>query len=152
MKKDRIKDYATAAFRDFAAGGCKSFETLRNEIYNAALLDAASELKKKSPPLSAVVRAEKAVEDATPFLLDMLAVEKTLAMLESGNKDYIAAAVRAVYFTDARIPLHKHVISSRVRRFAAELPASEITVYRYLKQARQLFAAVRGLTCDKDNC
>ena len=124
----------------FARLGCPSYERAREIVYQ-------QELNKRSecPPDIAVVQAERAVEKQTPTLLDILAVEETIALLEKGEKSNIVKAVKAVYFVNPQQPLRRGDISNRVRRFAITYPADERTVYRWLKEARLLCAAIRGL-------
>ena len=95
--------------------------------------------------IGAIAQAEKAVERQTPMLLDVLAVESTLSLLDKGEKGNIIAAVKAVYFVNPSSPLRRGDISNRVRRFAITYPTDERTAYRWLKYARLLCAAVRGL-------
>ena len=124
----------------FARLGCPSYERAREIVYQ-------QELNKRSecPPDIAVVQAERAVEKQTPTLLDILAVEETITLLEKGEKSNIVKAVKAVYFVNQQQPLRRGDISNRVRRFAITYPADERTVYRWLKEARLLCAAIRGL-------
>lgn len=124
----------------FARLGCPSYERAREIVYQ-------QELNKRSecPPDIAVVQAERAVEKQTPTLLDILAVEETITLLEKGEKSNIVKAVKAVYFVNPQQPLRRGDISNRVRRFAITYPADERTVYRWLKEARLLCAAIRGL-------
>ena len=124
----------------FARLGCPSYERAREIVYQ-------QELNKRSecPPDIAVVQAERAVEKQTPTLLDILAVDETITLLEKGEKSNIVKAVKAVYFVNPQQPLRRGDISNRVRRFAITYPADERTVYRWLKEARLLCAAIRGL-------
>lgn len=140
MKKDFTRDYVTEAFRLYAAMGNPSYEEAQRKIYEI-------ELSKRSDidPSIAVVQAEKAVKHNMPLLLDILAVDKTIDLLERGEKEYIAAAVKAIYFTEPDAPLRRGEISKRVRYHALSCPTDERTVYRWLKEARLLCAAVRGL-------
>lgn len=140
MEKDFTKQYTTEAFRLFARLGCPSYERAREIAYQ-------QELHKRSecPPDIAVIQAERAVEKQTPTLLDILAVEETITLLERGEKSNIVKAVKAVYFVNPQQPLRRGDISNRVRRFAITYPADERTVYRWLKEARLLCAAIRGL-------
>lgn len=140
MKKDFISDYTTAAFRLYAAMGRPTYEAARNNIYKA-------ELSKRNAfdPATAVSQAEIAVEKQEPMLLDILAVEKTIEQLERSEKPHIVDALKEVYFACPLQPLHKGDISGRVRRFALICPVDERTVYRWLKEARLLCAAIRGL-------
>lgn len=140
MKKDFTRDYTTEAFRLYAAMGKPTYEAARKSIYEA-------ELSKRNSvdPATAVQQAEIAVEKKAPMLLDILAVEKTIELLERGEKPHIVAAIKEVYFAHPLQPLHKGDISGRVRRFAIVCPTDERTVYRWLKEARLLCAAIRGL-------
>ena len=76
MKKDFTRDYATEAFRLYAAMGKPSYEEATKQIYEAALNDCEF----KDPEI-ANLSAEAAVSNATPLLLDILAVEKTIDIL-----------------------------------------------------------------------
>lgn len=140
MKKDFTRDYATEAFRLYAAMGKPTYEQARAAIYEAELLKRNS-----FDPATAIQQAETAVEKNTPYLLDMLAVNKTMELLSQGKKEYIVAAVKAVYFAYPQHQLHKGDISDRVRQFSLTCPTDERTAYRWLKEACLLCAAVRGL-------
>lgn len=140
MKKDFTRDYTTEVFRAYAAAGEPTYEEMRKRIYE-------EELSKRSSldPAIAISQAEIATEKQTPYLLDIMAAEKTIELLERGEKPQIIAATKAVYFTRPLQPLRRGDISDRVRRFSISYPADERTVYRWLKEARLLCAAVRGL-------
>ena len=102
MKKDFTRDYATEAFRLYAAMGKLSYEEATKQIYEAALNDCEF----KDPEI-ANISAEAAVNNATPLLLDILAVEKTIDILERGNKTHIARAISDVYFVQPEQPLRR---------------------------------------------
>lgn len=140
MKKDFTRDYTTEIFRAYAAAGEPSYERARTTIYEA-------ELSKRDhiDPQTAVSQAEAAVDKQTPYLLDIMAADKTIDLLERGEKGHIVDALKAVYFIYPLQPLRRGDISGRVRRFALTYPAEERTVYRWLKEARLLCAAIRGL-------
>lgn len=140
MKKEHTRDYVTEAFRLYAAMEQPTYERAKADIYK-------TELAKRSgdDPSVAVARAEAAVNNNAPMLLDILAVERTMELLERGEKGYIVEAVKAVYFVRPTVPLRRGVISERVRCFALLYPADTSTVYRWLKEARLLCAAIRGL-------
>ncbi len=109
MKKDRVRDYATAAFRDYAV-------------------------------------AAKSAENVTESQReDMAAVENMLKYF-SAVKPSVVSAVKAVYFTDAGLPLRKNTVSFRVREYALSEHTDERSAYRDLKAARNKFAEYRGLT------
>lgn len=140
MRKDNTRDYITAAFRLYSSLGCPTYEKLRQDIYDR-------ELNKHNMlnPEIAIKQAEKAVSEQEPMLLDILAVHRTLELLSQGEKKHIASAVKAVYFVEPTRPLRRGDISARVRRFALTCPASEKQVYKWLKDARKLCSAIRGL-------
>lgn len=140
MKKDFTRDYVTEAFRLYAAMGMPTYEQARADIYGAALLK-----NNLCDPQAAVAKAELAVAKKEPLLLDLLAVDKTINLLERGEKHYIVSAVKEIYFTSPQQPLRKGNISGRVRKFSLQCPTDERTVYRWLREARLLCAAIRGL-------
>ena len=114
MLKDSIRDYATAAFREYARLGCPAPEAISRER------DAA-------------------------LAADLRAVAECLRLLCVEDKPYIADAVRAVYFASPGAPLKKGDVGARVAAFARACPASERSVYGWLKLARRMFARARGL-------
>ncbi len=140
MKKDFTRDYAIEAFRLYAAMGKPTYDEAKEKIYKKALNDC--EFK---DPETANLAAEGAVNKETPLLLDILAVQSTLEMLCRGNKGHIARAVAEVYFVQPEQPLRRGDITMRVRRHSLTAFASERNVYLWLKEARLLFAATRGL-------
>lgn len=140
MQKDFTRDYVTAAFRFYAQCGQPTYEQAREIIYQAEI-----EKRSEIDPALAVAQAEAVVAKQTPALLDLLAVGETIALLERGGKPHIMAAVRAVYLANPSEEFRRGDIIGRVRRFALEYPADERSVYRWLKEARLLCAAIRGL-------
>ena len=81
--KDYLRDYATAAFRFYAMNG-KSAEKYKQDIFDNAL----ENIKKSeggagisSPTESAVIAADRAVDEKIAEVRDMEAVELTLAEL-----------------------------------------------------------------------
>ena len=140
MKKDHTRDYATEMFRLYAAAGMPTYEAERTRIYNDALRRCS-----QTDAARAVAFAEREVEKAAPYLCDIIAVAATFDLLERGGKHDIVRAVKAVYCAYPTMPLRRDTISRRVRRFASSCPADERTVYRWLREARLLCAAARGL-------
>ena len=140
MTKDPTRDYTTAAFRLYSALGCPTYDKPRDDIYK-------QELKRREllNPEIAIKQAEIAVAEHEPMLLDILSVQRTLELLLRGEKQHIIAAVKAVYFPEPTRPLRRGDISDRVRRFSLSVPTDERTVYRWLKEARIMCAALRGL-------
>lgn len=146
-KKDNIRDYATEAFRFYAACGSLTSAELermvRDRIYKQSkkeVLRSGSGMPSDATAI-AVMKAEDAVRDLQAELMDITAVEKTLKRLNMQQRK----AVEIVYFTDAKKDLEKNDISDRVHRAELEIPASEKSVYRHLKKAREIFAEERGL-------
>lgn len=149
IKSDATRDYATEAFRYYAALGKPTYEQLKQQLYDEILRKQKRELIRVSgisnPTQNAQINAEREVERRTPELLDILAVEKTLDLLHLGNKPEIIRCIECVYFPEPSRPIKRGEITERVSRACTEVYASERQIYYWLKQARQLFAAERGL-------
>ncbi len=145
MKKDNIRDYATAAFQYYAFMGKPHKEDLEQKYYD----DALSEYKRgeirgtgiSKPVEQAVMYAEGRLRDKQAELWDILAVEKTLAQL---HKDELLA-VEMVYFECPQRAIKRGEISERVVKVSLYIPTCERTVYYYLRKARLIFAYERGL-------
>ena len=65
------------------------------------------------------------------------------------NGDDIAKAVKLVYCKRNASAFKKNEISQNVFLAAGELYCSEMTIYRYLKYARDIFCSERGLRCER---
>lgn len=141
MRKDITRDYVTEAFRLYARLGKPTYEQARQRVYDEQLDRFSSKL----PPEKAVEYTEKALDKHTPFLLDIMAVNKTIELLEQGKKEHIIKAIESIYFIYPEQQIYKGEISGRVRHFACRYMADERTIYRWLKEARLLCAAIRGL-------
>lgn len=136
MKKDRVCDYATTAFALYAKYGRRSEEELRDYIYHRELL-------RNDRPDIAVKKAEAAVAESTALFDDISAVCRTLELLKRcGDPDRLRA-VELVYVTDEGST--RRDIGDRVRAVSHKIPATERTIYRWLKEARTVFAEFRGL-------
>lgn len=148
--KDYLRDYATAAFRFYAKNG-KSAEKFKQRIY----IEALDKIRKKEirvrdgiskPTENALIKAEMAVNERISEILDMEAVDKTLAELEGrGRKRHIINALEIVYFKECQNELEVGDIKNRVIKASNEMFVSERNMYRWLKQARDLFSYHRGL-------
>lgn len=145
MKKDHIRDYATEAFRYFAAKGKPSYRTLKAQYMAEALDNYQREHEKGSgigkPTEAAVIYAERETEKKMAELLDILAVEKVYY----ASKPLVREVIEIVYFKDATEPLRKGDISARVCKASLETYTSERGVYAILKAVRLKFAEERGL-------
>ncbi len=147
--KDYLRDYSTAAFRFYAKNG-KSAEKYRQKIY----IEALDQISKKEtrvkdgiskPTEEALIRAEMVVNERISEVLDMEAVDKVLAEFDARCKRCETKAIEIVYFKEAEKELEIGDIKNRVIKASNEICVSERNVYRWLKQARDLFSYHRGL-------
>lgn len=147
MKKDNIRDYATEAFRFYAASGRLTTEELKRKIYDRIYEQSRKEIIRSGSGMHsdatayAVIAAEEAVNSMKAEFEDIIAVEKTLQLLRPPERE----AVEIVYFADADKPLRKGDISERAVKASLEIPADISMIYRYLRHARIIFAKERGL-------
>lgn len=136
MKKDGVTDYAVTAFALYARYDRRNEAELREYIYSRELL-------KYDRPEIAIRRAEAAVAEKNALFADIAAVEKTLTLLSRcGDPDRLKA-VEAVYISKSGNS--RRNVAMRVRAISREIPVAERTVYRWLKEARTIFAEFRGL-------
>jgi len=147
--KDHLRDYVISAFRFYARNG-RSSEKYKQEIYEEALEEYRKREQGKgagNSPESAVMAAEKAVEDKISSIKDMEAVELTLAEIRANSEKYYGMfrVIEIVYFTDANVDLNKGDIKDRIYKAEFDTHISERNIYRYLKKARIMFAEKRGL-------
>lgn len=151
MKKDNIRDYATEAFRFYAACGKLTSEQLKEKVYEDIYNHSKREYLRsgsgmpKDATAHAVIAAEEALHDMKAEFEDIIAVEKTLQLLKAHER----RAVELVYFTDAGKPLRRNEISERVERASIQIPADPSTIYNWLWRARKIFAEERGLRVTK---
>lgn len=147
MKKDNIRDYATEAFRFYAACGRLTSEQLKQKVYDEIYTASKKEYYRSGNGILsdatayAVMKADDAVRSMQAEFEDIIAVEKTLIRLTRHQR----MAVEIVYFAEPKRELGKGDISDRVHKAGIEIPASEDTVYRWLRKARRVFAEERGL-------
>ena len=149
MIKEWTRDYTTGAFIRWTNRGCPSAkeyeDRVRGDVYRRLAF---------LPPNLILIKADAAAGARKPLSDDFEACRKTAEHFEKNGKDYVAKAIREIYkgLPEDR-PVGKRVLTERVRMFSANNYVSEITVYRGLKQARYLFAALRGIstgTADDD--
>jgi hypothetical protein len=145
--KDYLRDYSTAAFRFYAMNG-RSAEKFKQKIYLEALVehkngDGSSGISK--PTEAAIMAAERAVNEKLAEISDMESVDKVIAELEVKHREDIIKAIEFVYFKDSDKEFNIGDIQDRVHNAAIHIPAGERSIYRWLRQARQLFAIERGL-------
>ncbi len=150
MRKNNVRDYATAAFRFYAQTG--SSAKYKKKVWDDAIeLQRQLEEKRKNgdtscPTESAIIRADIAVQAASAELNDLEAVEKVKTILENSviGKD-IWKAVEFIYMAEPQKDIGHREICDRVHKFGITLPASERQVYRWLATACDGFAEARGL-------
>lgn len=142
MKKDNCQSYTIEAFRFYAAMGKPTFLQAKTKVYMDAVGSCGGDEQ------AAVLAAQQAVRDNTAMLLDIYAVEKMLEILKFAHKEYIIRAVEEVYFVSPKAPLKRGALTARVRRASFTLYCDERTVYIWLREARRLFASLRGLRID----
>ena len=118
MKKSNIRDYAVSAFR--------YYEAMRRKG-GKVILPEDSRL-------------------AGGCILDLIAVEKTLRMLEDSREGQeVIKALKGVYLTMPERNFRKGEISDRVCLASNELHVAEPTLYRLLNRGITAFARNRGL-------
>ena len=142
--KEDYMDYATGAYLRYCSVGCPT----RAEYELRIRADVNNRMRLLEPRLI-VMRADAAVRASEPILKDVDAWDRTLATFAERNREEVILAVKAVYAPYEglwRIP--NKVVASRVRAFSASISADPGTVYRWLKDARGLFAFYRELTVD----
>lgn len=143
MKKDNCQIYTIEAFRFYAAMGRPTFLQAKAKV----IMEAVG---RSGGGQAAVLAAQTAVRDNTAQLLDIYAVEKMLEILGANHKDHIIRSVEEVYFVAPKAPLKRGALTARVRRAAFTLYCDERTIYFHLREARRLFAYLRGLRIDDD--
>lgn len=119
--KSNFRDYATAAFRYWAAAGC---------------------------PAEAEVRKGKYASRGRGAVADLLACARCMEAWRS-EKPWFVDAVTAVYLASPHRTLGKGDISALVVKFSLAYPASERSVYGWLYAACADFARERGLRVDQ---
>lgn len=150
MKKDYLRDYATAAFRFYARNG-ESADKYKERIYNEALeeiIKRETSVKDgiSKPTEAALMAAEAAVNEKIAEIKDMEAVERVLADNSfSWKHRFIVRSIEIVYFQGCDRDITKGDIQNRVTAAAQETYSSERSVYYWLREARDLFAYHRGL-------
>ena len=153
MKKDHLRDYATHAFRTYAADGCPTYEQLRQNLIDDIAAQSADPIAVKGgiskPTEAAVIAAERAIEARAGELGDLIAVIQTIDQIgRRRDGKQMLRCLEMVYFVDPTKELEPGDISSRVVKASMEIPMSERTVFRRLREVRKIFAIERGLNID----
>lgn len=144
MKKDHARDIAEDGFADYARWrGCTRERCV--EIIRSATYEQYQELS----PDKVMVKADEAVAEAAPLLNSIEAVHKTFETLKRNQKGYIVDAVKFVYCESPNRKPSRNEISMRIRAFAMKSYADDRTIYRWLREARSLYAYYLGV-CSVD--
>lgn len=141
--------YATEAFRLLAREG--SAEAYRGKILEAVCQRQREEGGGGLPMTGSQVEAtllkaerERAAKAGT--IRDLEAAEAALAVVERMPEGrHRVEAVKAVYMVNPWQPLRRGDIRDRVCRASITIPASERAIYKWLADARDLFAEAREL-------
>ncbi len=156
MKKDHLTDYATNAFREYAAAGCPTYEQLRNKLLTNAALSSSGERLPVDQPHSvpteaAVLAAEIRYDGAEGRLQDIYAVIRTIELLgKERDGELIIRCLKNVYFPEPTRPLKRREITERVLQTAVTEHIDERTVFRKLRDARKIFSTERGLNTSEN--
>lgn len=135
--KDHLRDYCTEAFRFYSRWGGR-------ENYVKNLL---ADLQKEkgpgmcSPTEAAMIHKERILREHIAEIADLEAVEKVLRVCDS----FVRQAVEYVYLEKPWEEMEWGDIKRRVHYAEIHIPASERQIYRWLKEARMMFAEERGL-------
>jgi hypothetical protein len=147
MKKNHFRDYATEAFRFYAREGS-------SEEYKRAIWEDAIQKQNKhdgnrdisAPTEAAIIRAEAALRAKTSEIADLEAVEYAINVITSMDMGrYRMEALRAVYMAEPHRDPERGEISARVERAAVDIHIDPRQIYRWLRDARRIFAEARGL-------
>lgn len=146
MRKQAYRDYATEAFRFWARTGTAA--AYREHLLMEAAADRsdAPGAGISKPTEAALLRVEDALDNAMAELKDLEAVDHTRAILiASRDGDLKLKALELVYMAHPQRFIRRGEIHDRVIRTAIALHCGEATIYRWLREARDIFAAERGL-------
>lgn len=145
MKKDRARDIAEEGFAEFAMWRFCTPKRCR-EVIAAETRERYSHLS----PEKITFKVEDALKDASSLLQNLEAVTKTFDTLENIGKGHIVDAVKFVYCANPQRKPTRNEISLRARAYAMKVYADERTVYRWLREARKLYAHILGVDrCDE---
>ncbi len=152
MRKERSRDYSTAAFQLHAQTG--GHEVYAKRLHEQLIREAA-EYKQPSetgigagaadPMAAADARYQRLWAEHAAELADLLAVTETIEWLERLNLGDHIKAMRRVYLTDPWAELDGEEIRERVHAAEIAIPASVRSIYYWLSDCRAIFAWRRGL-------
>jgi hypothetical protein len=118
-----------------------SIDYKREEEIRAFRRYARLGLHKESDPISVINRIRK--NSSEEVARDLLAVWDTLRLLEAMGKSDAAQAVRSVYFLASEMQFHAKDITYLIINVSRELHCDDRTVYRRLREARELWRRLR---------
>lgn len=137
MMRDHLRDYSTEAFRFYARVGKISGAEYLKKLRDG--FEDDEDLVRRE------INANHAAACSRGAAADLDAVKKTLEVLEISGKGEVVEAVKAVYFVMPGRNAGGRDFAARVKNFSLLFPASERSVYRWLRLARKIFAKERGL-------
>ena len=149
MKKETSRDYATAAFARWAIDGRPSHEMLRDELLQFMATRSSGPIVMNvihapgRPTEASILSADKEEGRRRGYFLDMQTVDRVVHVLE--GLDY-ALFLERVYFAEPNTVFERGEISRRVVAASMQAGISERTVYQRLREARDLFCIMRGIT------
>ncbi len=143
MSKDHIRDYATEAFRFYARWGGR-------DSYVKSLLADLQQQRGSGicfPTESALIHKEQVMREHMAEIADLEAVEVVMKVCDTD----VRQAVEMVYFYKPYESIEWGDIKQRVHYAEIHMPAGERSIYRWLAEARKIFAEERGLRLNKKN-
>lgn len=140
MIKDNIRDYATDAFRYWASVGCPTYEEAIARIVKKAESEAVGQ-----PEGTRAAFVDARLNKHMGELGDIRACNECFEYMKAHGKECVCSAVREVYMVCPRKRPARGELSGRVLRFAIDNYYGEAQVYRFLREACEVFAEKRAL-------
>lgn len=138
--RDHTRDYCFAAFRFWARWGGK--ENFVNQKLADLRLQKGTGICSSTESIA--VKRDQIMRELQAEIDDLEAVEKVVNACRQ-NYPEIWQALNTVYFYKPYEDFDWGEIVQQVHFASLQIPASERQVYRWLRQARMLFAEERGL-------
>lgn len=147
MKKKHYRDYATEAFRFWSEEG--PADRYKQRLWDEAIRrqhQAEGRSGLSNPTEAAIRRAEDELQKKEAQVFDLDAVDRTMKIIRAlpEGKNMIEA-LRIVYMEEPQRDFKKGEIQARIVHASQKIGASERTIYRWLGEARHIFAYERGL-------
>lgn len=155
MKNDNVRDYVTSAFRFYAReGGPEKYKAkLKKQIEERIKKSEGCSTDVSKPTEAFLMKVEAELDCHKAEFEDLKAVEVTKQRIKLSslkNKELIWPVLERVYMAEPDKPLKRNEITNRVIKCDIDLAISPASTYRYLANARYIFALERGLRVEKD--